>query len=496
MFWRAIFFIAFTFCVLLTCSIPCFAQGYYDFKPLNTYGRDDSDLIDLLRDQTAEEIARTNSPKRNEVNKLYEAIGKRIRMLVVRNQLIRNDSLQRFIDTIGKKLVTSNNLKIGYKTLLIQNSPSINGLAIAEGTIILNIRLLGRIENESQLAFVLAHEIAHLELQHGRKKITEAVEGNVLKEEIKNLRDLSGNDASADNMESLRKIWYQQSSNNRERELQADSMAVELMENAGYSSYEAIPMLDILGESKKSRIDLDFMIQLDIAAYPLKDEWFRKRPAIFSRSAESVFISSDSVASHPDLELRKQILKEKVIRISSGINRQPSALVNKIIRVSAFQSIQSAYQKEQFDLCLYLALQLRERFPNNPYLTSMIARLFAELYERRDLDYDFYLALSKYTSGYNEELRAVNEFLHNVKREELGEIAFYFLSSKENFNVGYEYHYYLLWRICSMTDRTTERKKIKKEYETLFEDGKYAGKMILYSPYKTKLKNLKHQLRN
>ena len=48
----------------------------------------------------------------------------------------------------------------------VVEDPSINAAALPDGTVLVNTGLLGAVENESELAFVLSHEIAHVLQAH------------------------------------------------------------------------------------------------------------------------------------------------------------------------------------------------------------------------------------------------------------------------------------------------------------------------------------------
>jgi len=457
------------------------------FKPLQTYTKADRELIQKLKAQIDEEMDQTHSSKRYEINSVYRAIGKQMRLMVEKNEFIKNDSLQLYIDQIVKRLLRTNHFVHPPRQVLIQNSPDVNALSVADGTLIVYIGLIARMRNESQLAFVLAHEMAHFELQHVRLKITESIEGEFLKKEMQNMMNLAVGDASVESLMNLKKLWYYQGSNSRSRERQADSLALEMMERAGFANEEAAPALALLDQSKLTKPDMEFMTQLDVAEYPLKDEWFKKRPTIFSKPREDLFFDRDSMISHPDLELRKKILTDRVQASGSAANLQQEGFVKRMIKLATYQRIESAMIKDRFDLCLYLSLKLRYRLPHDPYLTAMVTKVISGLCERREFAYDNALSLSDFTIGYNEELKMVNEFLHNIKTEELGELAYYFLQSPQNFDTNNQEHFYLLWQVCSITNRKNERKEIRKKYEERFADGEYKNDMIFYSGYKTKM---------
>jgi len=77
--------------------------------------------------------------------------------------------VQDYLRTLGVKLlppaadVTARALEFRF---YVVEDPSINAAALPDGTVLVNTGLLGAVENESQLAFVLSHEIAHVLQAH------------------------------------------------------------------------------------------------------------------------------------------------------------------------------------------------------------------------------------------------------------------------------------------------------------------------------------------
>jgi len=51
--------------------------------------------------------------------------------------------------------------------------PSVNAESFPDGTLLINTGLLGALENEAQLAFVLSHEMAHVLQTHYRREVEE-----------------------------------------------------------------------------------------------------------------------------------------------------------------------------------------------------------------------------------------------------------------------------------------------------------------------------------
>ena len=86
-----------------------------------------------------------------------------------RLKLFDVQEVQEYVRNLGKSLlppaadVTARALEFRF---FVVEDPSINAGALPDGTVLVNTGLLGAVENESQLAFVLSHEIAHVLQAH------------------------------------------------------------------------------------------------------------------------------------------------------------------------------------------------------------------------------------------------------------------------------------------------------------------------------------------
>ena len=90
-----------------------------------------------------------------------------------RLKLFEVKEVQDYVKNLGVKLlppladVTARALEFRF---YVVEDPRINASALPDGTVLVNTGLLGAVENESQLAFVLSHEIAHvLQAHHWRE---------------------------------------------------------------------------------------------------------------------------------------------------------------------------------------------------------------------------------------------------------------------------------------------------------------------------------------
>lgn len=89
--------------------------------------------------------------------------------LAKRYGLLRNEEATRYLNTVGRSLATISSrpeLKFFFGIL---NTEEINAFACPGGYILITRGTLNVLEDESELASVLAHEIAHVALQHSGK---------------------------------------------------------------------------------------------------------------------------------------------------------------------------------------------------------------------------------------------------------------------------------------------------------------------------------------
>ena len=88
--------------------------------------------------------------------------------------VINNAELTGYVNRIGARLAKSKRAG-GYPyTFEVVNDPSINAFALPGGPMFVHTGLLAALDNESQLAGVLAHEMSHVSLRHGTSNVSKA----------------------------------------------------------------------------------------------------------------------------------------------------------------------------------------------------------------------------------------------------------------------------------------------------------------------------------
>jgi predicted Zn-dependent protease len=97
--------------------------------------------------------------------------GKKV---VGRMKLLAEKSVQEYVSHLGDSLLPAGAISrpIEFRFFVIED-PTINAASLPDGTLLVNTALLGAIENEAQLAFVLSHEMAHVLQTHSKREVDE-----------------------------------------------------------------------------------------------------------------------------------------------------------------------------------------------------------------------------------------------------------------------------------------------------------------------------------
>lgn len=137
---------------------------------------------------------------------------------------------ERYISTIGNRVAAHAHRKLNYRFHLIPSADLINAFALPGGHVFVGQGLINRVNSEDELAFVLGHEIEHIDHYH-------AVERVQVEAQLKNL-NLDVVAAVAEIPMSLWQMGY-----SKDEELEADREGLRIACAAGYSPQGAINLL-------------------------------------------------------------------------------------------------------------------------------------------------------------------------------------------------------------------------------------------------------------
>jgi len=175
-----------------------------------------------------------NHAKSYALNELSNNFRKDIKR---RGMLYSNKEANQYINAVGQK-VAPEFMKVNNRlNFYITKDSAANAMALPNGDIYINIGLLSVIENEDQLAVILAHEVGHVVHRHSLKSVLNH-ENTKLAANIADIFLLGtgiGNIPAASSLASF----------SREQEKEADILSLSYLYKAGYDLRQAPEVFNI-----------------------------------------------------------------------------------------------------------------------------------------------------------------------------------------------------------------------------------------------------------
>ena len=471
--------------LLLLFHLPVLisAQSTRSYSPSELHSARSKDLIDKLKLKHNEELSSFGAAaNRTSVRQMCTFRNEFLVKQVKGKAFINDDTLTSFVEGIVRRIAAGNNLAGANRMVLILNSPDVNALCYGRGLYVVTVGLLGKMRSEDELAFIISHEMAHDQLRHVQENVMREVDTKWSNKTNEKIKKLLTDDATLEDLTSLRDWIYRASEFGRSKEYEADSVGFLFYKNAGYHPKSSITALNMIDSAKHPKYysQNDFFSPLDSDKIPFKQAWLEERHSVYSRKPDSTSLFSiDSIQTHPPTEQRVMKLNTFIEDSTQNINHTPTVPLGYVVNTSEFQIVEAAYLANRYDQALYNILQLWTLYPHNDYLTSRATKILIDISEaKKVLATDRYASLSRYTGHYGEVQRHVNNLLYNISISEIGEVAFSLINNKSNFNSEQPAHYYLLWRVCSLTFRD----KVKAQVETAYKEK--FGKKIADYEYK------------
>src|SRR5262249_124009 len=94
------------------------------------------------------------------------------------SKLIRDPTVTEYVNRIGQNLVRNSDAQVPF-TIKVVDSDEVNAFALPGGFFYVNSGLILAADEESELAGVMAHEIAHVAARHATRQMTRAQWANI-----------------------------------------------------------------------------------------------------------------------------------------------------------------------------------------------------------------------------------------------------------------------------------------------------------------------------
>jgi predicted Zn-dependent protease len=158
--------------------------------------------------------------------------------------LVAADVAQQYVNVLGHALAVHAGVNYKWHFGVIK-SDAINAFAMPGGYILLASGLLKTLESEDELAFILAHEVAHVARRHHYQVVQRQ---RLADQAAKGLQAISQDGDTAKLAQASGQIYARGLDKNAEFE--SDRLGVEIMTRAGYDPVAAINVLEKLQRFK------------------------------------------------------------------------------------------------------------------------------------------------------------------------------------------------------------------------------------------------------
>ena len=159
----------------------------------------------------------------------------------------RAPATERYLDDVLSKLANASDTPTQAYKVTILNSPIVNAFALPSGNIYVTRGLLALANDTSEVAAVMAHEIAHVTARHALQR-AELEKRSAL---ISQAADVIENRDRGKTFKAYAQLSL--ASFSRQQELEADQIGVHVIAKAGYDPFAASRFLVSLGKSTELR---------------------------------------------------------------------------------------------------------------------------------------------------------------------------------------------------------------------------------------------------
>ncbi|MFN8714792.1 MAG: M48 family metallopeptidase [Bacteroidota bacterium] len=340
------------------------ANYFTNYAPLQSKGTLPATLFETAwtryqrdRNKVAVSQSRTVRKLEDEYYLNNSIMGEQLRFS---GKVLVNDTVSAYISRLSDYLLKFEpelKPKIHFYVL---REPVMNAYTTDAGEIFISIGLISRVQTEAQLAFIMAHEIAHYKKNHL----------------IKRFRNNQGISTATEYKEGLDGEMLNKHNYDQKQELEADLYGFELFVKAGYLPDQALSALDLL-----SLANYPFA-NTAVSLSPFESDYF-KIPTILYNEGDRLFYlpekntKTQSSSTHPDAIFRMTQI-EKQLKIS-GQNNTAYAIVDSVMfefvsEVCRFEEVSLLSVNQEFLAASYAALCLLKKYPENYYLQRELLR--------------------------------------------------------------------------------------------------------------------------
>ena len=350
----------FAFVLLLGMATAGWAQRTYSldhFTGLKSEGEIPADLRKSLAELYSEDKQRVrdyNDGKLTNRDRVLE-VSYNISRLVNNGRILYGDPITRMLERMADTLLKDHPQLRSELRFYTVKSPAVNAFATGQGMIFVTTGLVAQAENESQLAYILSHEIIHYYRKHNMEMIT---------------RRVKTADDEATRMANFL-IYHNRS---REMENEADSLGLTLFYiNSPYDKRVSDGVFDVLQYALLPFDEIPFdTLYFDSPFFKIPSNYYLAKVAdITSRDDYD-----DSHSTHPNIKKRRARTGEILSHHQGGsqyVVTTPEEFAH-LRMLARFECIRQNIIYANYTRAFYDSYVLERQLPGNEFLLKAKAQ--------------------------------------------------------------------------------------------------------------------------
>lgn len=350
---------------------------------LNTYTKD-SELFNKRQKEKYE--GKTGRELSNSLSRFQKYFQDEVKS----KNFVFNTVFNKYVNNVVDQILKSNSLNYPNLKILVEKNNTPNAYCMGDGTLVVNMGLFYWVDNQDQFASVICHELGHLFLDHSIKtQLADMTLEKNGKEEVKNLA-LIQNNKGEKAYQIYKRQLYKFSAEKRKQENEADSLGYIYYLKSNFAKTEfknALLTLKKFDTISPNVVKAETYKQFfDLPQHPFKEKWLQKEDfSTYDYSHYKDKIDKDSVASHPEMDLRIKYLNKQFPDQNVTTNKvEPSAEFQELEKIAKLEFLPNYYQSEDFGAGIYSALQLLQKeTQETEYYKYWLGKNFEKIFEAR-----------------------------------------------------------------------------------------------------------------
>lgn len=397
---------------------------------------------------------------------------------VVRYTTLYDTVLYPYMQSVFNRVIAAHP-EFKHCRLILTRSPVENAFAFGDGTLLFNVGLLSKLNNESQVAFVICHELSHGWFNHVQAGLKKRLDSYFDKDFQKQIRIAKNEkyDINKKIKTLLVSFTMNQLYNMRVCEKQADSLGYFLLLKTNYDASQGVSTLALLNKIEDPYypdfINFGKYFNCSLSNYEFKHEVPVKGSIFMVKKEKDPMEEGDSLSSHPDCPKRIVFLQDLMKSSPADFIKPADNILFDNIRLKArYEVVQSWYDYEYYDYALYNTLQMLEQNYSNNYLNAMVVLCLYQLKVFMQA-HDYAEVVSNIS---DKNPKNFNDLLYTLNSIGLTDIDQFSRCFSLNLNVDTNDEFLLAALYASARIRNDEpmTKKFRLKYEKLYKDGRFS----------------------